>query len=506
MNHVRTDGAASMSLSQLVPDTHAAACLTEPTARRLNVVPLYLLRNNRLDTLMVGSSQPDSDKLKERLARQLPDTVRAQFLHVDARAIPDALNRCYKTLMSVDDVLACCSVTDQQQQGGEPLLPDVAISLVEALLQEACRHRATDIHVSPLTVSDDAGVLVRFRIDGVLKPFVTLRSDLYSGLLVRIKILADIDIAETRHPQDGQFVLWIAGHDVDFRVSSFPTITGENLVLRVMNQQSSLASLEQLKLPATIVRQFDIVLARPEGMVIVCGPTGSGKTTTLYALLNELDESSLNIMTLEDPVEIRSPSFRQTSIHPDRTLDYAHGLRAMLRQDPDVLMIGEVRDSESCHMLLRAVMTGHRVFSTVHANSALGAVDRLLELGIQRSMLVSHLAAVASQRLVRLICNHCSGRQAGCVDCKGTGYVGRRVIMELLIMDAHLAALLSSGASAQQVTEHAVSIGFNPLREQGLDLIRQGLTTAEELQRVLGMPAVAEDNSGPVADAVNSLP
>lgn len=157
-------------------------------------------------------------------------------------------------------------------------------------------------------------------------------------------------------------------------------------------------------------------------------------------------------------------------------------------------------------MLLRAVMTGHRVFSTVHANSALGAVDRLLELGIQRSMLVSHLAAVASQRLVRLICNHCSGRQAGCVDCKGTGYFGRRVIMELLIMDAHLAALLSSGASAQQVTEHAVSIGFNPLREQGLDLIRQGLTTAEELQRVLGMPAVAEDNSGPVADAVNSLP
>lgn len=471
----------AVMLDRFIPCALAVECLAESAARRLEVVPIGLVTKPGSMTLLVGSSEPDNEIVSERLSRQLSDGIDTQFVKVDAEKIPDALNRCYQHRMSVTDFLHCCisgSAGDQLERQ----LPDVTVRLVEALLLEAVRLRASDIHLSP----EDSCVQVRLRVDGVLIVFIKLDNSLFSSVVVRLKILCSMDIAESRLPQDGQFVQWINEAYIDFRVSTFPTITGENLVIRVLNSQSYPDGLDSLKLPATTVQDLSKVAHMPDGMVIICGPTGSGKTTTLYALLNELDKSALNIMTLEDPVEVVVAGLRQTSIDAARSLDYSHGIRALLRQDPDVLMLGEVRDKQSCTMALRAVMTGHRVFSTVHASDALGAIERLIELGAQAQLLAAHLRCVASQRLIRLICAECCASSIHCTKCKGTGFFGRQVVMELILVGPSFAAHLVSGAAASTLQAEIVKGGYVSMRDQALKLVEQGATTLEELQRVLG--------------------
>ena len=445
-------------------------------------------------TLLVGSSEPDNDIVNERLSRQLSSGIDTQFIKVDGKKIPDALNRCYQNRMSVTHLLHCCTSGSIDEQL-ERQLPDVTVRLVEALLLEAVRLRASDIHLSP----EDTCVLVRLRVDGVLIVFIELDSSLFSSVVVRLKILCSMDIAESRLPQDGQFVQWINTAYIDFRVSTFPTVAGENLVIRVLNAQSYPDALNSLKLPATTVQNLSRAAHMPDGLIIICGPTGSGKTTTLYALLNELDKSALNIMTLEDPVEVVVAGVRQTSIDAARALDYSHGIRALLRQDPDVLMLGEVRDNQSCTMALRAVMTGHRVFSTVHASDALGAIERLIELGAQAQLLAAHLRCVASQRLIRLICTECRASNIHCARCKGTGFFGRQIVMELILIGSSLAAHLANGAAASTLQTVIIKAGYVSMRDQALTLVEQGATTLEEVQRVLG-PAPETNASNKVVE------
>jgi general secretion pathway protein E/type IV pilus assembly protein PilB len=418
----------------------------------------------------------------------------------------EALRRCYAQRLPAGQLFRQLqSHTSTAQVLSEQ--PDCLVYLLEWVLLCASRQGASDIHFSP----DRLMLHIRFRVDGVMRCFDRVSNAVQSGLLVRIKILAGMDIAESRHPQDGQFTQLIDARDIDFRVSCFPTVAGQNTVIRLLDPQRRLDSLAGLNLPTTLHDNLAALVQRPDGLLVICGPTGSGKSTTLHALLNERDAQHLNIMTLEDPVEQMMPGIRQTSIDAAHGLDYAKGVRGLLRQDPDVLLIGEIRDADSCAMALRAVMSGHQVLTTVHATSALAGLSRLRELGALPSLLASNLVAIASQRLVRKCCTACAFEPVDaeeqvpvggdkhlldsdddeqvathCPHCNGSGYQGRQVIMELLIITPALATLIAQDASTQALATGALRDGFLPLWEQGQQLINQGVSRTDELERVLG--------------------
>ena len=470
-----------VNLKNLIPSAAAVECLAETSARRLNVVPVALWIKQDQQQLVIACENPSDTTLKERLSKHIPKNIHPILVRSRVTDIGPAIVKCYQRSDSFQHMISVCNTVDRTEQNLAQQ-PDFLIRLIELLLVEASRLGASDIHVSP----DDEVLYFRFRIDGVLKAVGHCHLSLLNPLLVRIKVMATLDIAETRHPQDGQFSQLIEGHIVDFRVSTFPTVQGENTVLRVLREQSMLNTLNSLALPQTVHRQLSELVRRPDGLILICGPTGAGKSTTLYALINELDRDELNIMTLEDPVERSVFGIRQTNIDADRQLDYGRGVRALLRQDPDVLLIGEIRDSQSCSMSLRAVTTGHLVLTTVHARSVFGALTRLRELGAQGSVLASNLLAVASQRLVRTRCCRCSGSNNACVHCYGIGFQGRKILLELLVVTPELVALIATDAPLAEIEMLAVSSGFVSMREQAYLLVDSGITTEDEVDRVLG--------------------
>ncbi len=469
------------TLQQMIPSPEATACLSEAAARRLQLVPLARCRKRDRDELLVACADPSDDALAERLSRQVPMGVKPILVAAVIGDIPGAIDKCYAKGASMNELVELCGQPATAMQ----LLqhqPDAIVRLLEGLLLSALRQRASDIHLSP----DAQQLQVRFRVDGVLRPVSTLSKSVHNGLLVRIKILSSVDIAETRRPQDGQFSQFMDGSVIDFRVSCFPTISGQNIVIRVLDSQCKHDSLARLNLPAGLCRTLSALSHRPEGLLVVCGPTGSGKSNTLHALINERDATSLNIMTLEDPVEIRMAGIRQSSIDAEHAMDFAKGVRGLLRQDPDVLLIGEVRDQASCAMALRAVMSGHQLLTSVHAASAVAGLARLKELGALPGQLAENLMAIASQRLVRSVCQSCNGRAEECPDCQGSGYRGRQLIMELLLVTPQLAPLIARDEPVDVLLECARTSGFRTLREQGEQLVRQGRTSQREIERVLG--------------------
>jgi general secretion pathway protein E/type IV pilus assembly protein PilB len=497
------DRTTPVQLQRLIPSPEACACLDEAAARRLAVVPLARWPGSSHDQLVVACATPCDQTVRDRLARQLPRNIRPLILQAEGHDINVALDRCYASADFSAQLISVC-------QSRSPALrvineqPDFLVRLLDWILLCASRQRASDIHLSPESLC----LHIRFRIDGVLRSFATLSSAVHSGLQVRMKILASMDIAESRCPQDGQFSRLIDAHDIDFRVSCFPTVAGQNTVLRLLHQQCRLDTLAGLQLPAATHADLASLVKRPDGLLVICGPTGSGKSTTLHALLNERDTASLNIMTLEDPVEQVLPGVRQSTIDAAHGLNYSQGVRALLRQDPDVLLIGEIRDTHSCAMALRAVMSGHQVLTTVHASSALAGLSRLRELGAMPAMLASNLVAIASQRLMRKRCDGCCDAvrearrktaedmrrnacaeafgQTGCSQCHGTGYRGRQVIMELLVITPAVAAQVAADASHQSLLACALRENFVPLHDQGKRLVDQGISSSEELERVLG--------------------
>ncbi|ASJ76241.1 putative type II secretion system protein HxcR [Granulosicoccus antarcticus IMCC3135] len=470
-----------ISLNHLIPSPEAIACLDESVARRLRVVPLAVSCECAQQTLLVACENPSDTTLIGRLARQVVEDVSVKAVVCRSDEMAAALDKCYAQSdlwmqLINQGRLELSSLHLMQEQA------DFIIRLLDSILLCGSRQGASDIHLSPQKQS----VQVRFRVDGVLRQFCMIGKSLHSGLLVRIKILASMDIAETRCPQDGQFSQLVDAHDIDFRVSCFPTVSGQNVVLRLLTDQCKLDTLEQLSLPVELHDALASLIQKPDGLMLVCGPTGSGKSTTLHALLNERDALSLNIMTLEDPVERPVDGICQSSIDAKHAMDFSQGVRALLRQDPDVLLIGEIRDAPSCAMALRAAMSGHQVLTTVHARSVLAGLSRLRELGSLSSILANNLVAIASQRLVRKVCQHCEAGGEQCSHCLGSGYVGRQVVLELLIITPALAALIASSATHQELLDCALLEGFIPLQEQGIRLVRQGITTVEELDRVFG--------------------
>jgi general secretion pathway protein E len=385
------------------------------------------------------------------------------------------------------------------------------IRMLNALLTQAARDGASDIHIEPYERHSS----VRFRVDGTLREVVQPNRALHAALISRLKIMAELDIAERRLPQDGRISLRIGTRAVDVRVSTLPSAHGERAVLRLLDKSEGSLSLEALGMQGEVLRRFEHLVTQPHGIVLVTGPTGSGKTTTLYAALQRLDAAHNNIMTVEDPIEYELAGVGQTQVNPKIDLTFAKALRAILRQDPDIIMIGEIRDFETAQIAIQASLTGHLVLATLHTNDAASAVTRLTDMGVEPFLLSSSLLGVLAQRLVRKLCPHCKApsvivtqlgsdpdlpgviaseaRQSmppavyhpvGCDQCGQTGYSGRSGVFELLVTDDAIRAQIHSRASEADIRAAALASGMVLMREDGERLVREGITSREELLRV----------------------
>ncbi len=352
------------------------------------------------------------------------------------------------------------------------------IRMLNALLTQAARDGASDIHIEPYERHSS----VRFRVDGSLREVVQPNRALHAALISRLKIMAELDSAERRLPQVGRISLRIGTRAVDVRVSTLPSAHGERAVLRLLDKSGNKLSLEGLGMQGDVLARFQKLIAQPHGIVLVTGPTGSGKTTTLYAALSRLDTSRSNIMTVEDPIEYELAGVGQTQVNAKIDLTFAKALRAILRQDPDVIMIGEIRDFETAQIAIQASLTGHLVLATLHTNDATSAVTRLTDMGVEPFLLSSSLLGVLAQRLVRQLCTHCQG--AGCDKCGQTGYAGRSGVFELLATDDAIRAQIHNKASEADIRHAAQAAGMVLMREDGERLVQSGVTSREELIRV----------------------
>lgn len=379
------------------------------------------------------------------------------------------------------------------------------IRLVNKIIFDAVEVRASDIHVEPA----EAETFIRYRIDGVLRPGETPPTNLGAAIVSRIKLLAHLNIAERRLPQDGRIRLRVKGHELDLRISTVPTVHGESLVIRILDRNAVRFSLLGMGFSPNNLARFESLLGRPHGILLVTGPTGSGKTTTLYAALSQLDSARLKILTVEDPVEYQLPAISQIQVHAQIGLTFARALRSILRQDPDIIMIGEMRDTETAQVAVQASLTGHLVLSTLHTNNAASAIIRLEDMGVERYLITSTVTGVLAQRLIRTLCTHCkeptelsepiwlqSGlvrfsaapttvyRAVGCPKCNGLGYQGRAAIHELFIMDSVMHQAILEGADASKLHQLARERGMLTLYEDGLRHVVDGLTTLDEILRV----------------------
>ena len=360
------------------------------------------------------------------------------------------------------------------------------IRMINALLTQSLREGASDIHIEPFEQTS----VVRFRIDGALRDIVRPKKAIHASLISRIKIMSQLDIAEKRLPQDGRITLRVGGKPVDVRVSTLPTGHGERAVLRLLDKEAGRLDLSHLGMASDLLPQFDRLINQPHGIVLVTGPTGSGKTTTLYAALSRLNASTTNIMTVEDPIEYDLNGVGQTQVNARIDMTFAKALRAILRQDPDVIMIGEIRDLETAQIAVQASLTGHLVLATLHTNDAASAVTRLLDMGIEPFLLSSSLLGVMAQRLVRKLCTHCktfdgtNWHAVGCERCGHTGYHGRVGVYELLETTETIRAQIHNQASEADIRDTALRTGMKTMRDDGERWLADGTTTRAELVRV----------------------
>lgn len=443
------------------------------------------------------------------LARNLK--LKPRPVQADESLILDTINRIYSQTSRVDEVMGDIKGEDLSMIATEFESPKDLLELTEeapiirllnAVLMEAVKEKASDIHIEPY----EKGIDVRFRVDGMLNKVLGPPKIIHDALISRIKILAGLDIAEKRLPQDGRIKLLIGGKDIDIRVSIIPTAMGERAVLRLLDRQTGVLGLEMLGLSDSVLDRFRQNLSRPNGIILVTGPTGSGKTTTLYASLLRLNTEDRNIITVEDPVEYQLGGIGQMQVNPKIGLTFASGLRSILRQDPDIMMVGEIRDLETAEIAVHASLTGHLVLSTLHTNDAPGAVARLVDMGIEPFLAASSLVCILAQRLVRVICPHCREaytpstqelvylnienppehlyRTKGCDKCMGKGYLGRTGIYELLEITPEVRTMIVERKDAQAIKAAALGSGFRTLQSNAVEKILDGTTTIEEVMRV----------------------
>lgn len=483
----------SVDLIRKIPINYAKSHEVLPFKEELEAV--HILVSNPLNS----KSLNDLQVLYNKRARPIVAT---------SSKIQDAINRVYEkstaALEGLDDI------EHEEYDLDEPIIDLLeagdddapVIRLVNTLLFRAVKEKASDIHIEPY----ERDLVIRFRIDGVLYDIFKPPKKLQNAITSRIKVMANLNIAEKRLPQDGRIPLKLAGKDIDIRLSSLPTAHGERLVMRLQDRSNVILSLEQLGFNEDILYTVDGLLAKTHGIILVTGPTGSGKSTTLYACLTKINSTDLNIVTVEDPVEQRIHGIGQTQVQPKIGLTFANGLRAILRQDPDVIMIGEIRDYETAEIAINASLTGHLVLSTLHTNDSAGVVPRMLDMGCEPFLIASSLLGVMAQRLVRVLCPHCkvpyeleetelallgvtreqarSGhvhKAIGCNQCNQKGYVGRTVVSEMMLITDEVRSMILQRKDGNTIKKVATDNGMTPIRIDGIKKVLNGITTIEEL-------------------------
>jgi general secretion pathway protein E/type IV pilus assembly protein PilB len=504
----RTIGQESIDLNQVLVDAEALGLVPQEFARRQRLLPIAF--NAEKGELIVAITEVFNLAALDQLRAMLGTNVQIKTVLAGQAQLDEFIDQFYGFELSVDGILREIETGEvdyqslQQDSSDEYTQP--IVRLVGALLVDAVKRGASDVHFEP----EYAFLRVRYRIDGVLEQVRSLHKNYWAGIAVRLKVISGMNIAEARAPQDGRISLNLNGRPVDFRVSTQPTIWGENIVLRVLDREKSIISLEHMRLPQDVMAKLNLMLARPEGILIITGPTGSGKTTTLYSMLAKLNVESVNIMTLEDPVEYPVAMMRQTSVNEAARVDFGTGIRSIMRQDPDIILVGEVRDQDTAEMAFRAAMTGHQVFTTLHTNSALGAFPRLLDIGIAPDIMAGNIIGIMAQRLVRTLCTNCKEayapnaeerlllggaddpelklyRPLGCTACNNRGYRGRVAVLEILHMDADMDELVARRASPRELREAAFTKGFRTLADEGLQRVLEGVTSLSEVARAIDL-------------------
>lgn len=492
-----------------VIDNEVLNLIDKITAMKHQVLPVSVNE----EEAMVVMADPYDVVAMDTIRKFLPKGVRVRPLVATATVLYETIENAFGYASSINDILA-----EIEEDGGaneediatlseEEAYSHPIVRLVNAIVAEAVKWGASDLHFEP----EENFVRVRCRKDGVLVTTQTLHKNHWSAIAQRLKIMSDMNIADKLSPQDGRFNLVMGSKEADFRVSSLPTVHGENIVLRVLDQSASIMPMEKLgfsELNRELIRKS---LARPEGIIIVTGPTGSGKTTSLYSMLNEINDVQVNIQTLEDPVEYSLPMIRQTPVR-EGVLSFADGIKALLRQDPDIIFIGEIRDKTTAEMALKASMTGHQVFTSLHTNDSFGAIPRIFDLGLKPGMVAGAIISVFAQRLARRVCGDCKeaytpdekecaflgvdpanppeiyrAKQGGCPSCEGLGYKGRVAVVEILMFDEDLDNLVAKGVSKGELKKLAVEKGFKSMTDDGILKVLEGTTTIEALSKVVNV-------------------
>jgi len=498
-------GIPFMDLSDYLIDADVIKLVPESIAQRYKLIPLFKIGQ----TLTVAMADPQDINAMDQV--RLKSGCEIDAVLATETDIKNAMDQYYGTSGGVEEVIKqmnevkrSASVAPASDKELAKMAEDApVVKLVNMIIIQAVTEKASDIHIEP----DEKVLRVRYRVDGILHEVPKPPKDLEAAIISRVKVLASMDIAERRKPQDGRIMMKMQGKDIDMRVSCFPTVYGENIVIRLLDKTSLLLGLSELGMRPEMHKAFDKIIRKPFGIMLVTGPTGSGKTTTLYAALNTINSEEKNIITIEDPVEYQISMIRQTQVNPKAELTFASGLRSILRQDPDVIMVGEIRDSETAEIATQAALTGHLVFSTLHTNDASGAITRLADMGIEPFLISDAVIGVLAQRLVRVICPKCKEKLVptdatlkdlklkrsddlalyhgkGCAKCKDTGYVGRVGIYELLVIDDELRKLIIAKAPADQIKAKAVELGMKTLYEDGIAKALEGITSVEEVLRV----------------------
>ena len=498
-----------VSLKEFSQQTVMLDNLSEKFMRQYKFIPLSLEDN----TLTIAISNPYDLYACDAVKMVTNYEVRINLAREEE--ILDAVGKLFNTDTSsmgriIEDIGKDTDDLSLDDEGDVDHLKDLAseapvIRLVNLLITRAIELRASDIHLEPF----EGDFKVRYRVDGVLHDVEAPPTRLQAAVISRIKIMAKLNIAERRLPQDGRIKLRVLGKEIDFRVSTLPTMFGESVVLRILDRESVILDLEQLGFPGYDLTKFRDLIHRPYGIILVTGPTGSGKTTTLYAALNEINSPEKKIITVEDPIEYQLGGVNQVQVKASIDLSFANVLRSILRQDPDIIMIGEIRDAETAEIAIHSALTGHLVFSTLHTNDAAGAVTRLLEMGMENYLISSSMLGILAQRLVRVICPECKEvytpemgvmeelgvdqaqakdlpiyKGAGCEKCAQTGFRGRRGIYELLMVNDDIRELILDKAASNVIKTKGRSNGMKTLREAGWDKVRSGMTTVSEVLRV----------------------
>ena len=487
-------------------DPGAAKLITEQLARKHNVIPI------RLDNGMLTLVMSDPFDIVARDDVRIVTGFQPEVIMSSREEIQRAINTLYDSSEVVQKTIEEIKQTDfqddddlllrqQQQESEEEISKAPVVKLVNTIITQAIKMRTSDIHIEGFEKNSK----VRYRIDGELREVMSLPKSSHVAMVARIKILGGMDIAETRQPQDGRIETVLDGAKIDMRISILPTVNGEKVVIRILKSGSIQVTKEQLGFSEHNVKRFNHIIKAPEGIILLTGPTGSGKTTTLYTALRELNKPSVNIITVEDPVEYRLEGINQVQVNAKAGLTFAAGLRSILRQDPDIVMVGEIRDSETAEIAVRAAITGHIVLSTIHTNDAVSTVSRLVDMGCEPFMVSSALMGVIAQRLLRRICPRCITERAptieemimlgldnpimlnygkGCQNCNNTGYSGRQGIHEILIMDREIRNMVVNNVPADEIKKCAREKGMKTLADSARDLVLAGKTTIEEMIKV----------------------